>query len=131
MEVGWSKQISKERSNSCCDNIQVKWSWLFHLEKKEDTMSWFGDHYPQLKVNFTHVKVTFVCCKNYPEIGVNITLGFFCVSTQYKPGISGWNLAGSLIRFLYGDTTNNFHYLVSNQTFYCPNLTVFLVHWVH
>ena len=65
-------------------NIQVGWNWLFHLEGKENTMSWYGNHYPQLSVNFTHMKVTFVRGKNYPEIGVNITLGFFCEYTSFK-----------------------------------------------
>ena len=32
---------------------------------------------PSLEVDFTCAKLTFVAGKNYPEIGINITLGFF------------------------------------------------------
>ena len=41
-------------------NIQVGMKLAFSPWKKEDTMSWYDNHYLQLKVNFTHVKVTFV-----------------------------------------------------------------------
>ena len=48
--------------------------------QREENLS--EDHYPQLGVNFTLVKLIFVAGKNYPEIGVNITFGFFCMDNQ-------------------------------------------------